>query len=172
MANINLKEVKFTEVLNDYINLFPKGAFLTTKQEDKINTMTMGWGNVGYIWGKNIIMVPVRKSRYTHQLIENSNYFTVSVPLNNQYQKELKFCGTKSGLNYDKIAELKLPLYKTELTDVPIISGNDLHFIAKIVYKQDMKLENLSQDYQNKNYPEADIHSFYYGEVIKVYQEA
>lgn len=166
-----MEKIEFDQVLNDYTEVLPKGVFLTTKSDGEVNTMTMGWGTAGFIWNQNILMAPVRKSRYTHQLLENSEYFTVSVPLNDQLKKELQFCGTKSGRDYDKVEELALDLGEVEECSVPIIKGNDLHFICKIKYQQDMLKENLDREILKKNYPDKDMHTFYYGEVISVYKE-
>ncbi|ODS50763.1 MAG: Uncharacterized protein A8274_293 [Halanaerobium sp. 4-GBenrich] len=166
-----MEKADFNQVLNNYNEVLPKGVFLTTKNNGEINTMTMGWGTAGFIWNKNILMAPVRKSRHTHKLIENSKYFTVSVPLNGQLKKELQFCGTKSGRDYNKIEELNLELAEVEESEVPIIKGNDLHFICKIKYQQDMLKENLDQDVLEKMYPDKDMHTFYYGEVAAVYRE-
>ncbi|TDO78337.1 flavin reductase (DIM6/NTAB) family NADH-FMN oxidoreductase RutF [Halanaerobium saccharolyticum] len=166
-----MKKIAFDQVLNDYKEVLPQGVFLTTKDGQEVNTMTMGWGTTGFIWNQDILMVPVRKSRHTHQLIENSEYFTVSVPLNDQLKKELQFCGTKSGRDYNKIDELNLELVEVKECDVPVIKGNDLHFICKIKYQQDMLLKNLDEDVSEKNYPNQDMHTFYYGEVVAVYKE-
>jgi len=66
-----------------------KGAFLTVASDERINTMTIGWGSLGHLWGKPIFMIMVRKSRYTYQLIEKSNEFTVTLPEDNDLKKEL-----------------------------------------------------------------------------------
>jgi flavin reductase (DIM6/NTAB) family NADH-FMN oxidoreductase RutF len=166
-----MRKVTFDQVLNEYKEVLPKGVFLTTKDDQEINTMTVGWGTTGFIWNQDILMVPVRKSRHTHQLIENSKYFTVSVPLNGQLKKELQFCGTKSGRDYNKIKELNLELAEVKECNVPIIKGNDLHFICKIKYQQDMLEENLDKAVSEKNYSNQDMHTFYYGEVVAVYKE-
>ncbi|MGM0601677.1 MAG: flavin reductase family protein [Bacillota bacterium] len=166
-----MEKVDFNTVLNDYNEVLPGGVFLTTKNDGEVNTMTMGWGTTGFIWNRNIVMVPVRKSRHTHHLIENSDYFTVSVPLNGQFKEELQFCGTRSGRDYDKINELNLDLEEVKETEVPIIKGNDLHFICEIKYKQDMIKENLDEDILENKYPDRDMHTFYYGEIVAVYKE-
>ncbi|RCW51484.1 MULTISPECIES: flavin reductase family protein [unclassified Halanaerobium] len=166
-----MEKAEFNQILNDYNIVLPGGVFLTTKYNGEVNTMTMGWGTAGFVWNQNIIMAPVRKSRHTHQLIENSDYFTISVPLNGQFKKELQFCGTRSGRDHDKIKELGLTLMEVEETKVPIINGNDLHFICKIKYHQDMIKENLDEDILEKKYPDEVMHTFYYGEVVAVYKE-
>ena len=76
-----IKHIKYDKYLREVLDKMEKGLFLTVKSKEKINTMTIGWGSIGIIWGKPIFTVAVRNSRYTHSLIENSNNFTVSIPL-------------------------------------------------------------------------------------------
>lgn len=166
-----MKKIDFNQVLNDYHQVLAQGVFLTTKNGNEINTMTMGWGTTGFIWKENFLMAPVRKSRHTHKLLENSSYFTVSVPLDGQLKEELAFCGTESGRDYNKIEKLDLELAEVEECSVPIIKNNHLHFICKIKYKQNLIEENLDNDILKNQYPENDLSTLYYGEVVAVYQE-
>ena len=54
------------------------GAFLTVKADDAVNTMTIGWATIGYIWQKPVFMVAVRDSRHTFTLLEKTDNFTVT----------------------------------------------------------------------------------------------
>ena len=47
--------------------------------KERCNTMTASWGGVGVIWNKNVVTVYIRPQRYTHELMEASDYFCVSV---------------------------------------------------------------------------------------------
>ena len=76
-------------------------------------------------------MVPVRKSRYTHGLIEKSGEFTVSVPLNKDLKDALMFCGTKSGRDYDKFKECNLTPIPGKEIDTPVIGECQLHYECK-----------------------------------------
>ena len=163
------KEIKITEVSREVLEGIQKGAFLTVKNQDKINTMTIGWGSIGYIWSKHIFTAFVRYSRYTHEIIENSKDFTVSIPLDNSLNKELGFCGTKSGRDTDKIKDANLSLREGEAVESPIIDNCKLHIECKIVYKQGMDKENLSEEIKNNSYPNDDYHVMYFGEILKVY---
>ena len=78
------------------LKVLAKGAFLTTAAGGRHNTMTIGWGALGNIWGKPVFTVMVRHSRYTHELIEAHNEFTVSFPLTAAFSKALGLCGCKS----------------------------------------------------------------------------
>ncbi|MFW5979902.1 MAG: flavin reductase family protein [Halanaerobiales bacterium] len=147
------------------------GAFLTVKALQRINTMTIGWATLGYIWNKPILMVAVRKSRYTYNLIESSDNFTVSVPFLGKMRDELKFCGTKSGRNYDKFEECNLQIKPAHEVESPLITNCDIHYECKIRFKQEMKKNNLDPDFQNKNYPENDYHTLYFGEIVNTLKE-
>jgi len=164
-----MREVTFQELSQDFLTQLVKGAFLTVKQDDFVNTMTIGWGNVGFIWNKPVMMVPVRYSRHTYKMIDTVDTFTVSVPVNKDLKEALAFCGTKSGRDFDKIKECNLTLSPGQLVDTPIISDCDLQVECRIVYKQAMEPGTLSSDIKEMKYPNGDYHVMYYGEIVKAY---
>ena len=51
--------------LNPFTKIGKEWALLTAGDENGFNTMTVSWGGVGHIWGKNTVTVYVRESRYT-----------------------------------------------------------------------------------------------------------
>ncbi|RXM58056.1 flavin reductase family protein [Clostridium tetani] len=162
--------MKFEETLGRAIDLIKeKGAFLTIKDDDKVNTMTIGWANIGYQWRIPIFSVMVRKSRYTYELIEKASEFTVSIPVDVNLKKELTFCGSKSGRDVDKIKECNLKLEKGKKIETPIIDNCEMHFECKILYKEAMVKENLSEDIKDKFYKDGDYHTFYYAEILDCY---
>ena len=61
-----MKNITWQELSGYYAEQLVKGVFLTVKEGESVNTMTVGWGNVGYIWNKPVLMVPVRYSRHTY----------------------------------------------------------------------------------------------------------
>jgi len=164
-----MREVSFQDLSKDFLSQLVKGAFLTVKADEKVNTMTIGWGNVGYIWNKPIMMVPVRYSRHTYSMIDGSDTFTVSVPVEKDMKKELAFCGTKSGREMDKIQACGLSLSPGQLVKTPIISDCELHIECKIVYKQAMEPGTLDQGIRDLKYKNGDYHVMYYGEIVKAY---
>ncbi len=58
----------------------PKGILLNTK-DTKFNSMVIGWGALGTVWGKPAFTVYVREHCYTKAQIDSTNEFTISVPL-------------------------------------------------------------------------------------------
>ena len=67
------------ELKTDIFSQFDKKwALLTAGTPDRFNTMTISWGGLGTIWGKPVATVYVRKSRYTHEFMDDNEYFTIS----------------------------------------------------------------------------------------------
>ena len=164
-----MKEVKFQELSSDFLTQLVRGAFLTVKQDEQVNTMTIGWGNVGYIWNKPMLVVPVRYSRHTYTMINTAQTFTVSVPVKKDMKAALAFCGTKSGRDMDKIKTAGLTLAEAQVVDTPIISDCDLHIECKVAYKQAMEPGTLNADIRGAHYSKGDFHVLYYGEIVKAY---
>jgi len=161
----------FTEISQEALEQLQKGAFLTVSNQGITNTMTIGWGSLGYIWKKPVFMVLVRYSRYTHNLIDKADEFTVSIPLKGQLNQALNICGTKSGRDMDKFKECGLKTEKGRMVDTPIISECDIHIECKIVYKQGMEQNNLADSLKKSCYPKGDYHVLYYGEIVKAYRK-
>ena len=85
-------------------------ALLTAGSKEKANTMTISWGGVGVLWGKNVAFVFVRDSRYTKELIDKNEFFSLSF-LSEKYRDALNYCGSHSGRDEnDKISAAGLTL--------------------------------------------------------------
>lgn len=165
-----MRKIYYNDLSKEMLEQLEKGAFLTVKNSDKVNTMTIGWGSIGYIWNKPIFTVLVRYSRFTHELLENTDEFTVSVPTKNNLSKALGICGTQSGRDLDKIQAADLTLQESISLETPIIKECDLHFECKIVHKQSMEPSLLNENIKNEKYADNDYHVIYYGEIIESYQ--
>jgi flavin reductase (DIM6/NTAB) family NADH-FMN oxidoreductase RutF len=147
----------------------PVGAFLSVKSADRINTMTIGWGAIGYIWQKPILLVAVRPSRYTYELIEKAGEFTVSFPATNELKKQLAIAGSKSGRDVDKFAACNLSAQTGRKVESPVIKEANIFFECKVVYKQAMNPADLDQSVKSKFYSQGDYHTLYFGEIVDCY---
>ena len=151
-----------------------KGVLLTTKAKGKVNTMTIGWGTLGIEWGKPVYTVFVRESRHTKNMLEENGEFTVNVPMGQVDKNILAVCGTKSGRDMDKIAELGLHLEEPETISVPGIRELPLTLECKVIYKQDQDPKAIDkacdERYYAKGTPnEGDYHTAYYGLITAAY---
>ncbi len=173
------KTVNAFDYAGDILKAMPKGILLTTKHNGQVNTMTIGWGMLGIEWGKPVFITLVRGSRYTHQLLEQNGEFTVNIPVGETDSKILGFCGTRSGRDTDKIAQMNLTLEEPVSVSVPGIRQFPLTLECKVIYQQDQLLSSLGEDILQKYYPSnvdssapgnnRDYHIAYYGQILNAY---
>ena len=151
-----------------------EGLFLTTRTSgaEAINTMIIGWGGINIYFRRPVFIVPVRTSRFTHELMESSTHFTVSVPRPGELNKAIAFCGSKSGRDYDKFAECGLTPVPGRESGVPVIGECALHYECEIIYQQHMEKENLTPDIDSEVYPASVYHSFYFGQILACYSNS
>ncbi|NMA83405.1 MAG: flavin reductase family protein [Epulopiscium sp.] len=171
-----IKEVHYMEYAKEVVEQLPKGAFLTTKKGEEINTMTIGWGTLGPIWNRPIFTVAVRYSRHTYDMLEKGSEFTISLPLenNDEIKKALGVCGKQSGRDIDKFMTCGLTVIPGQKVNVPIIGECELHYECKIVYKQAMEPGVLDPSikerfYQGSSNYHNNYHVIYYGEIVTSY---
>lgn len=145
------------------------GVFLTAKDGDEINTMTMGWGSLSYYWRKPVFLVPVRYSRHTHDMLDASDCFTVTIPRGDEMKEALVHCGTHSGRDEDKFAATGLTPLEGLNVDCPVIKEGFLHYECKTVGKVDLTDEHLDSSIVEGFYKTGDYHTLYIGEIVACY---
>jgi flavin reductase (DIM6/NTAB) family NADH-FMN oxidoreductase RutF len=161
--------VKYNEYSQKMLEQLEKGVFLTTKVNGKVNTMTIAWGGINVVWNKKVFVAYVRYTRETYKMLEETDEFTINVPLDKDMHKELSFCGTKSGRDYDKIKEAHINLLDSRTISTPILADCDLHYECKVIYKQAMEPNSISNTIKNRFYSSNDFHVVYYGEIVDSY---
>jgi flavin reductase (DIM6/NTAB) family NADH-FMN oxidoreductase RutF len=159
---------EYLENADQMMERIKKGAFLTVRADDNVNTMTIGWATLGYIWQRPVFMVAVRDSRHTFALLEKTDNFTVTVPVPDTYHDALMLCGSKSGRDIDKFKECALQLKAAQRVRSPIIDIPGNHYECRIVYKSAMDNAFLNPDLE-KLYPKKDYHTLYFGEILACY---
>ena len=168
--------------ITDYANLItralPKGILLNTNG-DKFNTMVIGWGHIGTLWGRPTFHVYVRQGRYTKGQLDKTGEFTISVPLGKPDAMIGKICGWQSGYHIDKVREAGLELEEAETNSTPGIRQYPLTVECRILYSQDQDLDRIPEDIRKRSYPEdvdgtfpmanRDRHTMYVGEIVDAY---
>lgn len=147
---------------------FSEGVFLTAGVNP--NPMTLGWGQIGIMWGKRVFLAPVRDSRFTYGLIRQTECFTLSVPAAGKMKKELAYCGTKSGKNVDKWQEARLTAQRAKSIAAYVVAGCDKYFECKVIAAVRLGEEN----YMDKHtldawYRSGDMHTLFIGEIVEAY---
>ena len=149
-------------------NLTERGAFLTVKDGDKVNTMTISWGYVGFSWRKPFFVAMVRPQRYTYEFIEKAEDYTISIPYSDDMKNALMICGTKSGRDIDKEKEANIKFVESKSVASPVVDNCNMYYECKITYverlNKDKFPEGLKEMYKNDDY-----HYMYYGEIVESY---
>jgi len=163
------KELEISSVFGETLERL-KGQGVILLAGDPPNPMTIGWGTIGFIWGKLIFTVLVRPSRFTYARMESSGEFTINL-FPDAFSDQLSLCGTKSGRNVDKFAECGFTLEQGINVTTPFIRESSIHFECRIIHKHDLQPETLDQGILKKYYPKGDLHRVYYGEIVGVFKE-
>lgn len=173
------KQIKVFDYANEIINAVKTGVLLTTKTDDKVNSMTIGWGTLGIKWAKPVFIAFVRENRFTKRQLEKNPEFTINIPYGDFDKNILKICGAKSGREIDKIKELNLTLEAPDNISVPAIKELPLTLECKVIYKQRQDSAAISEENKKIFYPQdvdslfhganKDFHIAYYGEIVSAY---
>lgn len=111
-------------------------------------------------------IVYVRPQRYTKELLDREDIFTLSV-FDKSYRRALAYMGTHSGRDGDKITEAGLTPGFVDGTVCFAEAG--MVFVCRKLYHAPL-LEDGFVDLTlvENNYPKKDLHEMYVGEIIKV----
>lgn len=167
MDNIEWSEE--IEMMKDALSA--DGAFLVAVDNNgRPNPMTIGWAQVGVVWGRPVLSVLVRRSRYTYSCLLAKPDFTVNVPSGGMLSEELLFCGTKSGRDVDKARACHLKMIPAQSVQTPIIAECALHYECRIVMRKQLCASDFSApDVLDEYYQDSDHHMIVTGEILAAY---
>ncbi|MDO4481697.1 MAG: ADP-ribosylglycohydrolase family protein [Bacillota bacterium] len=152
------------------LTMMDKGVFLTTKSGHRKNTMIISWGAVGEMWGRPMVMVMVRKSRYTHELLSESDDFTITFADPSNLKEAWEVSGKESGKSVNKFAKLGLVTKDSKYAEAPIIDTPALHFECRIFYRTDVDSKGMSPEDYKEYYSDNDVHTLYFAEITDAYE--
>lgn len=162
----------FQKVTSDMIDINPfeqiskDWMLVTAGNEEKANTMTASWGGLGTMWGKDVAYVVIRESRFTKEFIDREGKFSLSFP-SEKYRKHMKFLGTVSGRNENKIEEAGVDINYHE--GVPFIDQGDVIMICRVMSATVIKPEDfVDKDIEGAWYKDKDYHTMYIAEVTDI----
>lgn len=167
MSKIEVPFMKYADATVK--TMMTDGLLLTSVDENgRPNSMAIGWGTIGSIWGKPMFIVLVRPSRYTYQCIEATGDFTVNVP-GKGLKEIVTYCGTVSGRDVDKFKEKGLTVIKGSKVKSPIIKECIINYECRVVHKNDIIPAHLADEIKMGAYPSGDFHRVYFGEILATF---
>ena len=134
----------------------------------KYNMMTISWGSIGVMWGKPMVTVVVRPSRYTYEFMERHEDFTLSV-FPDEYREQLTLCGTTSGRDTDKVSECGFSVVPSPCVTAPGFDEAELIIECRKACVNDLIPAGFCADHIEPNYNGTDYHRFFMGEILSVH---
>ncbi len=152
--------------MNPFTKIAKEWALLTAGTKDNANPMTVSWGGVGVLWGKNVAYLFVRDSRYTKELIDHGEFFSLSF-LDEKYRSSLQFCGSHSGRDGNKWDETNLnPAFRH---GIPYPDEANLVMLCQKMAAVPLTEDTfLDPSIKGKWYADGDMHTMYIAEIIDV----
>lgn len=165
----NFKPISPNELENALKLIGSDWMLITVKDEKngRVNAMTASWGAMGVLWNKNICICFVRPQRHTHALLETEKTFSIAF-LDEKDRTALRFCGSKSGKDIDKLLECGLST--TECSGVPIIKEAKLVLMCETLYQDELRESAFLDKALLSNYANGDYHTFYVCEIKEAYK--
>jgi flavin reductase (DIM6/NTAB) family NADH-FMN oxidoreductase RutF len=139
-------------------------------QRGVYNTMTVAMGSIGAIWEMPLAMVVVRPSRYTYDLIDNFETFTLTA-FAETYRPMLEYMGTESGRDQDKISRSGLTPVACEKVAAPTFKEAELTIACRKIYWHDIDPTHFLDKAIDKKFPLKDYDRIYFGEILGAWGE-
>lgn len=164
-----MKEINIRDIKKSAVEMISDGwGLVTAGNGEKFNTMTVSWGGLGEIWGKDAVFIFIRPQRYTYEFIEKEEYFTLSF-YGEEHRNALKICGSQSGRNTDKVANAGLtPVF---IDGTVSFEQAEYTLVCRKMASQFIDPKGFEDEAIEKNYSAGDYHKVYIGEIIKVYSK-
>ena len=132
-----------------------------------VNTMTVSWGGFTHIWDKRCAVIYVRESRYTKEFLDEAGRFSICFFDHKQFRGTMKYLGTVSGRDEDKIAGARLSTSFDQ--GIPYFDEAKDVLLCKVLYRQGFVPEGfMSQAIRDRFYENGDEHTMYIAEIQKV----
>ena len=165
MEKIDINQIE----MNPFNSIGQDDFLLSAGDEKGWNTMTAGWGGMGYMWGKPCFFVFVRESRYTLSFMDKYDSFSVSF-FPPEKKSILSYCGSHSGRDTDKAKGAGLtPVF---LDGTVVFEEANLSFTLKKLSKHFIEQEGfISPEIKERWYKNGDYHYMFVGEIKNAYVE-
>ena len=151
--------------------LFGPRVYLgTAGSGERYNTLTLGWGTTGILWGKPVASVYIRENRYSFRFFEESSIFVLSWYPKEYREAVFKIFGGTSGRDTDKEKLAEFTPVETPAGGVTYLQAEKVVICRKIL-RQPVPKEFLPKELQPRLGQDGLIHIEYTGEVLSVWRK-
>ena len=164
-------DVKESFAGNPFTAFTGRGMLLCAGDREKSNAMTIGWGALGTLWGRNdALTVYVAEARHTKKFMDASKFFTVMEFDKSRQGRILGYMGSHSGSDGDKAAALGLHVAYTE-------NGTPYYEEAQAVYECELMYSAPFDPAGMREVPKAlyanfpaGVHTMYIGRIVRAFR--
>lgn len=164
--DMGYKEIDPKQIKENPIKMIADNwALLAAGTKENHNAMTISWGMVGELWGRDAVMAFVRPHRHTFGIMETSDYYSLSF-MGDEHRGVHKIFGSKSGRDMDKFeaAGMKPAYHNGHI----FVDEAELVIICKKIAYQDFNPAGFIDKSIEELYPIQDYHRIYVGEIVSV----
>lgn len=160
-----LKEISLSDIFKyeDAFNLFDKEPIAFANDGTRSNGLTIGWGGIGILWNKPVCTIYIHETRFSRVVFDKADYFSVCL-LPEEYKEAIKYYGTVSGRDEDKIANGGLKI-NDELA--PYAEESRLVIICKKIGQSKFDPNCVDEGVKGW-YARSGVHTIYQGEIVRV----
>lgn len=168
---MQIQTVDYTHDAEKNLKMLAEASFLTTLDGEKVNTMMLAWAAIGNLWRLPVMIVAVKKGRFTGSLIEKNREFTVTVPDVLPSQRVQDICGLPYRKEHNKLMEAGLTALRGRKVKTPVIAVPGTQYECRVAFQgrteQGRSDPALDELWYKKN-PD-DYHTIFFGEIVDCY---
>jgi flavin reductase (DIM6/NTAB) family NADH-FMN oxidoreductase RutF len=161
------KQIAPDKIPGNIIKLLGDWTLITSGTADLSNVMTAGWGGLGTFLEKPVSFCFINPEHYSIQTMDKGETYTISF-YTEAYKDALRYCGSVSGRDTDKIkgsglTPIKTPSGATAFAEAWMIFECK-KIVAQPVYKDAVVDKSLTNNWNKEGY-----HKMYIGEIVNVW---
>ncbi len=141
----------------------------TAGDRDHYNSLTLGWGACGVLWGKPVAIVYIRETRFSHAYFEASPLFTLSWYADKDRPTLVRVFGGTSGRDTDKEKASGFTPVETPDGGVTYLEAEKV-VVCRKVMRQPVPKEFVPKPLAERMNADGHLHIQYTGEVISVWK--
>lgn len=163
-----------TQIQDNPITLIGDGMALAVGTPERMNAMTIGWGGLGTLWKLDnpVVTVYIRDDRYTRELLDENEYFTLTAFFDADQKRANNYFGTRSGRTEDKMKGSGFAVRFTE-TGTPYFNEGRLMLECRKIYAAPFSAAGFGSEPKGNTPKDGYGERFiiYIGEIINVLEK-
>ena len=167
----NFQRISPKQISKNPVSLFGDNWFVVSCGDSaKFNEMTISWGALGFGWDVPTITMYIRNTRFTYEFIDKGKYFVLN-SFDEKYREKVRYIGSHSGRNTDKVKETGLTPRFTPLGN-PYFEEASLVIECEKIYFDDIVRSQLFEQGQRNYSPDPkETHRMFIGKIVNVWEK-